>query len=314
MSAPVLSVVIACYNDPDITNTVQSLWNSVDDVQAVEVVIVDDCSSRPFSVPVSRVIRNTRRIGCGPSRYVGALAAKGQWLLFVDAHSRFPAGWFDVWARQCGMASKTLYCGSCLALPPDNDVTKCGGQYWGATWNFAGADRNKARATQVLECVWGKEQTGPGTETGWDIPAIMGACYFIRRDWFIELGALKYLKFWSGDEQQLSLKVMLSGGTIRFMKNVRIGHRFRDGPVPAGFVMPQHITYNKLFIAWTCLPPECAQRLQERLQREPQYRLASRAIQADWHLVETERAYNSQLFTRSFRSFLDQFSLSFPDR
>jgi GT2 family glycosyltransferase len=189
-----------------------------------------------------------------------------------------------------------------------------GKPYFGATWNFAGPDRNKPKLTQVLECVWGKEQTGPGTETGWDIPAVMGSCYFLRRDWFIELQALRHLRFWGGDEQELSLKVWLSGGSIRFLKNVRVGHKFREGGVSGSFVMPWHIIWNKLFIAWTCLPTEYAQRIQNKLRRERQFNIALKTLHSDWHLVETQRAYNSTIFTRNFETYLSQFSLSFPDR
>lgn len=321
MSQPVLSIVIASFNEVDLPNTVASIVNaSLGSMDEIEIVIVDDFSSRPVPTALGTVVvRNPSRIGCGPSRYVGAMAAKGKWLLFVDAHSRFALGWFEAWRRNCGMASRTLYCGRCLGLGKTDagvmnmDVEHPNAVYNGATWNICGPYRSgphkgNPRYTQVLECVWATEQPGDGYE----IPAVMGACYFIEREWFIDLDALRHLKFWSGDEQELSLKVWLAGGEIHLMKSVRIGHVFRSGNVTSRFVMPWHIIYNKLFISWTCLPPEQAKRLEEKLQREPQFRLASRAIQTDYHLVETQRAYNRTIFTRDFYWLAQKFGLALP--
>ncbi|EGV07595.1 glycosyltransferase, group 2 family protein [Haemophilus pittmaniae HK 85] len=59
-----------------------------------EVVIVDDCSREAVEVigeypfPV-RVIRNQQNQGAAQSRNIGAAAAQGDWLLFLDDDDRF---------------------------------------------------------------------------------------------------------------------------------------------------------------------------------------------------------------------------------
>lgn len=59
-----------------------------------EVVIVDDCSREAVAVigeypfPV-RVIRNQQNQGAAQSRNIGAAAAQGEWLLFLDDDDRF---------------------------------------------------------------------------------------------------------------------------------------------------------------------------------------------------------------------------------
>lgn len=309
---PFLSIVVASYSDnAELKSTVDSI-RATSPADQVEIVVVDDASASALpSIPSVRMTRNTRRIGCGPSRYLGALRATGRYLMFCDSHMRFEPGWF---ANSDRFEPKVLHCGSCLGLGVNSagfdnmDVTNPNGVYFGATFNFHGPDRRKPKETQFLECVWMPEQ--PGDE--YKIPAIMGACYVIQREWFFRLGALRFLRRWGGDEQQLSLKAWLAGGEIRLLKKMRIGHRFRNGPVSSSFVMPGQILYNKLFVIHTCLPPEMANRLLAKIPRSPHLSLALKSIQDDWHLVAIERAYNEGIFERSFQWFLERFALPFP--
>lgn len=316
---PYLSVVIAAYNDnAELLATVGSIRNTtINFADKIEIVVVDDCSLLPVKWGGSdTIVRNTRRIGCGPSRYVGAMAAKGEYILICDSHMRFAPGWFEAILDQ--LQPKILYCGSCLGLGKNSagietlDVNTPNAVYYGATWNFcgpykSGPYKDNPRFMQVLECIWMPEQPGDN----YPLPAVMGACYFMHREWFIYLNALRHLRLWGGDEQELSLKAWLSGGEIRLLKKVRIGHKFRDGKVPSSFVMPHHIIYNKLFILHTCLPPEMAIQLQMRMQRELQFGIALKALNADWHLVQTARAYNQQIFESNFQSLLTRFNLHF---
>lgn len=314
MSAPFLSIVIAAYNDnAELGATVGSIRETHE--PDIEIIVVDDCSIMPVArIPgISKVVRNARRIGCGPSRYVGARHATGAYLLFVDSHMRFEPGWYMEAAHY--LSPRVLHCARCLGLGKDMNVNAPVGQYSGATWNLcgpykSGPYKDNPRFNQILECIWATEREGDNYE----IPAIMGACYFINRDWFLQLDALRHLRIWGGDEQELSLKAWLSGGEIRLLKSVRIGHKFREGKVTSSFVMPWHVLYNKLFVAHTCLPTDDAIRLQMKMQREMQFGIALKAIHSDWHLVETARAYNSRIFTRSFSWILERFNLPFPSK
>ena len=301
-----LSIVIASYNDNDqLAATVASIRATAPG--EVEIVVVDDCSVRPINfIPNIKLARNPRRIGCGPSRFVGAMKASGEYLLICDSHMRFTPGWYE--AAMAKLRPKVLHCGRCLGLGVDMNVDTSAGVYSGATWNFCGPDQAFPRIHQVFECVWAPEQAGDDYE----IAAVMGACYFLEREWFIQMNPLRHLHLWGGDEQELSLKAWLSGGEIRLLKSVRIGHLFRQGQVSNSFVMPHHVMYNKLFVMHACLPPEMATRLQNKMQRGLQYGIALKNLRDDWHLVETERAYNERIFQRSFQWLLDRFKLPFP--
>jgi glycosyltransferase involved in cell wall biosynthesis len=311
MSAPTLSVIIATHNDHvELANTVASI-RATSDADRVEVVVVDDSSSIPVA-PIERakLRRNSRRIGCGPSRFVGATMADGEYFLICDSHMRFGDNWYQ--NAMPLLQPKTLHCGTCVALGKEMNPN-VGSPYHGATWNFCGPFRSgklkdDPRYNQVFECVWGEKPTTDESP----IPAVMGASYFIHREWFFELDPLRHLRMWGGDEQELSLKAWLAGGEIRLLNTVRIGHLFREGKVSSSYVMPWHVLYNKLFIAHTCLPPELAMRIHAKFQRELQFSMALSAIRNDWHLLETARSYNLKIFEQSFEWYLEAFGLTFP--
>lgn len=88
-----LSIIVPSYNrKAEIPALLESLTSQT--TKDFEVVIVDDCSREPVSVDKTypfavNVIRNTTNQGAAESRNIGARAAKGEWLLFLDDDDRF---------------------------------------------------------------------------------------------------------------------------------------------------------------------------------------------------------------------------------
>lgn len=87
------SIIVPSYNrKAEIPALLESLKQQTQ--QAFEVVIVDDCSKDPVVVEGAypfavNVIRNETNQGAAESRNIGARAAQGQWLLFLDDDDRF---------------------------------------------------------------------------------------------------------------------------------------------------------------------------------------------------------------------------------
>lgn len=318
-----LSVIIASHSDADLPNTLDSLRATAGD--AVEALVVDDASLHPVSTDKAKVIRTKHRIGVGPARTLGAIHAKGDYLLFVDAHCRFTPGWLEAALARIVGRERTLHCGVCLGLglvekdrrlkgqnlALNMDINNPNAVYHGAQWNFFGHDRNKPSLTQVFECIW----ANPPAADDAQISAVMGAAYFWPRKWFLELNPLAHLRSWAGDEQSMSLKAWLSGGEVRLLSTVRIGHRFRherERP-PFNRRMTDDV-YNKLFLMHTILPLDKAAILQTKFKRDGTLMTALRRLADDWQHVEIERARNEQMFTRSFDSLLAQFNIPFPNK
>ena len=329
-----LSIIICSINDQEETlATIKSIRDTAGDDP--EIVLVDDCSGsgiwrdwRFKDIPNLKLVTNARRCGCGPSRHIGALHASGKWLLITDSHMRFPQGWFEAWTATTSAYSlngldpdrrRILFCATCLALDRDHlDVNHPVSEYHGATYNFHGPDRNVPNVTQTLEVVWIKAGE-LSQDDGAEIPAIMGAGYFISREWFLHLGATRFLRSWGQDELFLSMKSWLAGGSVRMLRSVRIGHRFPAKGEHKWFNLPfGHVQFNKVLAAYSLFPPETAKRLADwvltpsKKEEARDIDAAKRLVQQDWHIIAQEMAYNQRIFCRDIIWLCDKFGIPLP--
>lgn len=290
---PRLSVIIPCHHDAEeCALTVKSIRETAPDA---ELIIVDDCSPNRLFIEDKdvRLFHNSYRCGAGASRHFGVLAAKGEFVLLCDAHMRFEKGWYEDALRQMAGKWKTVYCGVCLGFtretPPFGTPD---GKYFGADFDF-----------EKFDGVWAKERPDDA-----QLPCLMGACYFMPRDWYLKIGGLQFLRGWGSEEMALSLKTWMAGGEIRLMKNVRIWHRFRKESMPYT-ILTWHTIYNKLFLIQTILPAEAGYKLISAMPKGFDYNMAAEAIRNDWHLVTTERMRNQLMFSRSFEWLCKKFDL-----
>lgn len=302
-----LSIVIPCHNDStELVATLKSIRaTSPDDV---EVVVVDDASRLPVVLTDAcgqcTLVRTQRRCGVGPARHLGAMRATGEYLLFLDSHMRLPMRWYQ--ATVPHLEPMIIHCNAC------HDFGREDKPYLdGAVWNFYGPDQT-GRRNQIFECVW---------NTGWHagppsfptcIQAIMGAAYFVNRDWFFNLNPLRFLKFWGQDEAAMSLKCWLAGGECRVLSSHPFAHKFRTGPQIPFTVSAADTVYNKMFLIHTCLPRDRAKVLLGKFSRDRTTREAAERIERDWGLIETEREYNRTLFRVPFDDYLKRFGIHFP--
>lgn len=315
---PELSIVITACNDAtELVATINSIRATAGD--APEILVVDDGSAnavtfimQPEWLRGAKVITNAFRCGVGPSRHIGVQHATGKWVLIMDSHMRLPLHWYEKTMCRIQGKDKTLYSCSMLGLDKDHlDLDNPKQVYHGATLNLCGKDPNDPKATklQVLEAVWNKP---PAPEDDAEILLPMGASYLCRRNWFLELDPLRFLRGWGSDEVMLGLKAWLSGGEVRLLKSVRIGHIYthqkdKKFRVPLG--LP---TYNKLFSIHTLLPRDLARDLEGKLKENTDasdWTEAYRLMRDNWGLFESERLRNQRMFTVDFMDLLKRFSL-----
>lgn len=305
-----ISVVLPHVNEPSNLNaTIKSIRATAGN--EVEIVVVDDCSTtRPEIIGADTVIFNRFHCGAGPSRHIGAEAATGTHILITDCHMQFLSGWHQAAIDRIKDRPTTVNCGVCLAIDDKHpDASRPRDRYYGATFNFYGPDKFKPGATKIFSAVWNDRQEGDDYE----LPACMGACYFMPRDWYLKLSPHKHLVKWGVEEEALSLKTWLAGGEIRMMKTVQIAHKFRLKGTKLPFSLKvDQIIYNQLFVAYTCLPEPYADALMKKFPREMNFSLAYQKLRENWGLMLCERAYNQRIFTRSFDWLLDHFGLTCP--
>jgi hypothetical protein len=90
-----ISVVISSLNERD--NLVATVASVKADCPEAEVIVVDDGSTAPEPVAT---IRNPQRLGGPRSRRLGGLAAKGDVVIFLDAHNALD------WETACWFAKR----------------------------------------------------------------------------------------------------------------------------------------------------------------------------------------------------------------
>jgi glycosyltransferase involved in cell wall biosynthesis len=312
---PILSILIATRDDPQIEPTVKSIRSTTDN--RVEVIVCDDGCSTPLSATnpnlAATIIRHNVSQGCGPSRHDAAMVARGDWLLVIDPHSRFPKGWLDGALKYCVPGREaTLYCGKCLALDslhmdPENPP----GVYFGATLNICGPDPFKPGEVQVLECNWLKSEPADDEQ----IPAVMGACYLMGRKFFLGMHALKGLRTWHGDEFELSAKAWLAGGEVRYARDLRVGHRFLLKGEKQTFRCPKgHVHHNKLWLAMTLFPQDLADAVVSKIHTHywgPEYDIGARLL--DRNAVHEAHKHNEAIFERDWAWLADKFGFALPN-
>jgi glycosyltransferase involved in cell wall biosynthesis len=313
-----LSIIIACANDnfgkdAELYHTIASIRETTD--CRPEIVVVDDGSATPvarIADPQVKVVANSRPLGVGPSRHIGALHATGDVLLIVDSHMRFLPGWYEALMHRVEGRPKTLHCATCLAINSGNmDVNHPDAEYHGGALNIYGPDKADARKTQVMEVIWNFAEA----EDDGELAAVMGACYVMPRKWFLELAALAHLRCWGCDELMLSLAAWLSGGDIRLMKNVRIAHKFRlAGERSPAEVAPHWPLFNKLLAIRTMLPLDVGARLEKLVLQHggPGGTKAVSLLEDMAQVVATDRARNIKAWRRDFHWYTAKFNLKTP--
>lgn len=308
-----LTVVITCLNDPHVEATCRSIRETAGD--RPEIVVVDDCSATPVSIDPSLkvlVVHNRFRVGVGPSRTIGVYHAE-DFVLLCDSHMRFTEGWYENAMRRMEGRPHTIHCPVCLGLDANNmDPATARQVYQGATINVCGPDRQKKDGYQVLEGCWMPGDTADDAE----LACVMGGAYFISKEWFLKLDALSHLRSWGSDEVMLSIRSWLHGGDVRFMKNVRIGHRFLLPKEKQPYsVIAWHPIYNKLFAVHTLCDACSIDFLAEKVRNTTNatdYNWAKSHIKEDWHIVHLDRMRSQANWKHDFRWFCQKFALALP--
>jgi glycosyltransferase involved in cell wall biosynthesis len=300
----VLSVIITALNETqeELETTIKTIrnysWN-------VEIIIVDDYSDIPVKVsdPTVKIYRNPKRVGCAPSRTLGASKASNKYLLFTDSHMVFHPNWYNAFLEySINQPENAVFCGVCLGLDNENkDIYKHKGKYSGARLALWEEKEN-----QVMEGKWIPEKNGDLYE----ISCLMGALYFINREYFNELRGLSELKMWGSDEPCLSLKVLLSGGKILLAKNIQAGHIFRN-TAPYRTNM-SFLVYNKIRMAKTLLPDDLAQKLIDKLPRDGDYYEAMRMVENERNIIEECKKYYKSIFSTDIHDICKKFNIQLP--
>lgn len=195
---PVVSIIIPIYGKCDYTlRCLRSIANKPP-VTAFEIIVINDCSpdnSAEILQPIEgiQLISNTHNQGFIRSCNIGAKAAKGQYLHFLNNDTEVTENWLDELVRTFKNLPGTGFAGSKL-LYPDGKLQEAGGIIWqdGSAWNFG-----RYQNPLLPEFNYARE-----------VDYCSGASIVVPKELFDELGGFDehYLPAY-GEDSDLALKI-----------------------------------------------------------------------------------------------------------
>jgi glycosyltransferase involved in cell wall biosynthesis len=259
-----LSVIVVSLNEGEsLRRTVDNLRDTLP--QQSEIIVVDDGSTDRSSGFLSEgydgvtLLRPEGRLGAIAARNLGASQAKGDVLVFSDAHVVAPPGWVDplvdVLARpEVGAAAPAI-----STMRPAVEATG-----YGQKWQDAS-----------LTVAWlGQKSSAP-----YPVPLLGAGFLALRRDVFTEIGGFDSgLVLWGAEDSELSMRLWMYGYECWVVPGVDVQHAFRTKfPYEIKW---EPVLHNRLRLASIHFGPRRLLRVVERLKQYDEFAAASARLLA----------------------------------
>lgn len=239
-----ITAIVAARNDPLLPRTLSYLKP-----YCPHVVVVDDASTKKLDTTgADEVITNSIRLGPAMSRHKGAEGHSG-WLMFCDSHMEFPDGWFDTACQYLDSSAVHELWG---AVYRSNVIFD---SFWHDTRLVGGADFYFWKHKDLRFSFCDLMPRRPRNEREYDVPMVLGGCYFIHADWFRRMGGFSHMVGYGSEETWMSWNTWLMGGYVRIMGNLQVTHIFQGKTsLPRTFLPECEI--NRLVVMKRILSPE----------------------------------------------------------
>ncbi|XP_003745400.1 polypeptide N-acetylgalactosaminyltransferase 13 [Galendromus occidentalis] len=232
---PDTSVIIVFHNEAwsTLLRTVHSVINRSPRDLVKEIMLVDDASDREFlkrsldayvrslNFPI-KVIRSPKRSGLIRARLMGARAAEGKVLTFLDAHCECTTGWLEPLLQRIKEDRTRVVCPIIDIIHDDTFAyVKSFELHWGAI-NWEMHFRWYPVGPHVL-----KQRHGDPSEP-FKTPVMAGGLFSIDKEYFYEMGAYdEQMDIWGGENVEMSFRIWQCGGSLEIVPCSHVGHVFR---------------------------------------------------------------------------------------
>ena len=296
-----LSVIMPFRNegrDPEMT--IQSILETCGSFP-IEIFAINDGGEDQAdfsSYPEVKYLHHKDRLGVDACRDLAIDKARFDNILSIDAHMRFPKDrWLEKGLEAIEKNPRTIFCTTSVdigsgnfdlkqtVLPGNHGLpyyTGCSLKLFLTANDIPGRPGNYRN---IIEAMWAEEKEGKI----YPLPCLMGSNYFFKKAWFQKLHGFKGLKTWGSSEPFLSLKSWLAGGEVKIIKDIEIGHLYRQKR--PNTVPPEHIVYNKVVMAKILFDPALADELLRFLGDSPKVRKARELLKTNAEEIEIERCY-----------------------
>ncbi|XP_061419932.1 polypeptide N-acetylgalactosaminyltransferase-like 6 [Lethenteron reissneri] len=297
---PNTSIIIPFHNEgwSSLLRTVHSVISRSPSELIAEIILVDDFSDREHlkgqleqymsRFPVVRIVRTSRREGLIRTRLLGAAAAHGDVLTFLDSHCEANVNWLPPLLDRIAKDRRTVVCPMIDVINHDHFgyETQAGDAMRGAfDWEM-----------YYKRIPIPTELQRPDPSDPFESPVMAGGLFAIDRRWFYELGAYDPgLDIWGGEQYEISFKVWMCGGRMEDVPCSRVGHIYRKYvpyKVPAGTSLAKNL--KRVAEVWM---DEYAEFV---YQRRPEYRHLSAGD------LTAQKELRRRLNCHSFKWFMQE--------
>jgi GT2 family glycosyltransferase len=294
-----VSVVIASCNEGECLRlTVENLLAGLP--SDGEIIVVDDGSTDGSANfihghdPRVMLLRTPERLGSACARNFGAGEARGDVVLFSDAHVAAPTNWAApllaaLQRPEVGAVMPTI---RVMRYPDDytSPVPSKEARGYGMRW------RDSALSVDWLGC------KGPKP---YPVPLLGAAFMALRRNVFAATGGFDpRIITWGTEDAEFSFRLWTLGFECLVVPEVDVAHRFRyDRPYRVEW---EAVIYNKMRLASIHFGPERKQLVADTLKKNPIFtKVVSRLAASDFEARRTQlhslRRYDDDWFFEKFQ-------------
>ncbi|XP_055798188.1 polypeptide N-acetylgalactosaminyltransferase 10-like isoform X3 [Salvelinus fontinalis] len=303
---PNTSIIIPFHNEgwSSLLRTVHSVLNRSPPELIAEVILVDDFSDKEHlkgsleeymvRLPKVRILRTKKREGLIRTRLLGAAAANGEVITFLDSHCEANINWLPPLLDRIADNRKSIVCPMIDVIDHDNFgyETQAGDAMRGAfDWEM-----------YYKRIPIPSELTKDDSSEPFESPVMAGGLFAVDRKWFWELGGYDTgLEIWGGEQYEISFKVWMCGGRMEDIPCSRVGHIYRKYvpyKVPGGVSLARNL--KRVAEVWM---DEYAEYI---YQRRPEYRHLSAGD------MTVQKDLRNSLNCKSFKWFMTEVAWDLP--
>ncbi|XP_030216841.1 polypeptide N-acetylgalactosaminyltransferase 10 [Gadus morhua] len=303
---PNTSIIIPFHNEgwSSLLRTVHSVLLRSPPQLLAEVILVDDYSDKEHlkaaledymaRLPKVRILRNKKREGLIRTRLLGAAAATGEVITFLDSHCEANVNWLPPLLDRIAQNRKAIVCPMIDVIDHDNFgyETQAGDAMRGAfDWEMF------YKRIPIPAELQNQDPSEP-----FQSPVMAGGLFAVDRKWFWELGGYDTgLEIWGGEQYEISFKVWMCGGLMEDIPCSRVGHIYRKYvpyKVPGGVSLARNL--KRVAEVWM---DEYAEFI---YQRRPEYRHLSAGD------TSQQKELRARLGCKDFKWFMSQVAWDLP--
>uniref|UniRef100_A0A667W988 Polypeptide N-acetylgalactosaminyltransferase n=1 Tax=Myripristis murdjan TaxID=586833 RepID=A0A667W988_9TELE len=234
---PTTSVIIVFHNEAwsTLLRTVYSVLHTAPAALLTEILLVDDASTDDHlktrlekyvqKLKIVRVLRQRERKGLITARLLGAQAARGEVLTFLDSHCECFPGWLEPLLARIAENPTAVVSPNIATIdrnnlkfskPVDNPHFHNRGIFhWSLNFRW--------ETTPEKEEMRRRNETYPIRT-----PTFAGGLFSVSKSYFEHIGTYDdQMEFWGGENLEMSFRVWQCGGQLEIIPCSVVGHIFR---------------------------------------------------------------------------------------